>query len=197
MLYPQIPQNFLKNISTEFGINLGILSVNLKERKDNLSWQQTARYDKLRIVTNYIKNNFPVGSVDEPDDYFEGTLSMSYLEIPDKNIALFVGKTGEISLALTGSAYHMVGSIRQSSMSSSGSKVYLGSIFDDLQEALRRIDKNDKSKLNSTMNIESIIPLMKGPEQKLEFLARKLYEKRVPDKEDILIGSPIYVSLAE
>lgn len=196
MLYGQIPQKFLKKISAELGINLGLVSLSLKERQDDLKSQETARYQKVAIVTNYLKNNFPIGSIDKPNEYFEGTLSMRYVAITEKNIALFVGKTNETSLVLTGSSFHMVGSIRESNMTFSGSAVYFGSIFDDLQEALRITDANDKNKFYNP-GIESIIPLMKGPEQKFEFLARKLhYEKPRPDEKYILIGTPIYVSFA-
>jgi Family of unknown function (DUF7019) len=154
-----------------------------------------ARYEKVRIVTNYLKNNNRIGSIDNPNEYFEGTLPMRYVEMTEKNIALFVGKTTETRLVLTGSTHHMVGSIRESSMTSSGSGVYLGSIFDDLEAALKIADKYGEMPYNP--GIESIMPLMKGPEQKLEFLAWKLYpEKPRPDEENILIGTPIYVSFA-
>lgn len=195
MYYGKIPQNFLKKISVELGINLPFISLTLKERKNNLKSQETARYQKLDIVTNYLKNNYPMGSIDKPNEFFEGTLPMRYVPNTEKNIALFVGKTNETSLALTGSYFHMVSPIPEARMTFSGSGVYVASIFEDLEEALKRIDTNDKSTLFNTLGIESIIPLMRGPEQELEFLARKLYyKKRRPDEKYILIGTPIYVS---
>jgi hypothetical protein len=159
-----------------------------------LEVQATRRIQKLDVVTNYIKNNFSIGSIDNPNEYFQGTLPMRWMEPVKGNLVLFVGKTNETSLALTGSSYHMLGSLRESSMSSSGSRLSISSILEALVEASRIPVTQDKIECDIP-GIRYIMSLLKGPEVKMEFLARKLYyEKFRPEEQNVLLGTPIYVS---
>ena len=193
-LYPKVPKTFREKIAAELGFSVPPIIVNLRGKNDSLATDETNRYRRLEIVTKDIRKNSStsLGTIDEPNEYFEGTLPMIYLERKKTNIVLFVGKTHETSLALFGSAHQMTGTLRAPDTSSIEKRTGL---FDDLDAAFEVAISNDKIEFNP--GIEYIMPLMHGPKLKLEFLAQKFrHEKRSADKQTILIGSPIYVSLA-
>jgi len=73
MLFAQIPKNILKKISADLNINLGVIRVTLKEKQS----EQT-RFDKVKVVCNYLNNHLKVGDVDNPGSYFKGTVSMRW-----------------------------------------------------------------------------------------------------------------------
>jgi hypothetical protein len=56
MLYSQIPQNILRKIAAELNINLGIFSLSVKGKEN----QEKTRYEKLKIVVNYIEKHIGV-----------------------------------------------------------------------------------------------------------------------------------------
>lgn len=70
MLYSQIPKKILDKIAVELGINLGIFSLTAKGKGN----QEETRYEKLKLVVNYIENNMDVGTVDQPKAYFKGSI---------------------------------------------------------------------------------------------------------------------------
>jgi hypothetical protein len=190
MLYAQIPQNILKKISADLGINLGFVSLSLKEKKDDFQGQETARYKKLEVVTNYIKKNFPVGSIDSPKEYFEGTIQMRWGDYMDTGMVYFGGNTDQTWLGLAGSSYHVIGF---------GSAGYGGQVKGSVSVAIRiepalkkaighdpKLDRNINSKWHSHTNPDEVgnasflrlvvrlTSAMRGPKEKFEFLARKL-----------------------
>jgi Family of unknown function (DUF7019) len=192
-LYSKVRKTFLGRIAAELGIGLPPLSLKLSGKDDPLGTEETKRYRRLETVTKHIRKNFPVGTIDDPSEYFEGTLPMIYLERKKTNIVLFVGKTDETTLALFGSSHQMTGALQKPS-SSSG--VEGTGLIADIDAAFEVAVSTDKIDFNP--GIEYIMPLMHGPELKFEFLAQKFHhEKRSPDKQTILIGSPMYITLAQ
>lgn len=190
MLYPQIPQGFLKKISAELGINLPFVSLSLKERKDDLQSQQTARYQKLDVVTNYITNNFSVGTIDNPNEYFEGTLDMIWGPYGAENspLVFFGGKTNDTWVGLAGSSHHLIGSNKDQTYIHSMSMTY--SVAAELKKRLEApVLPGEKTEFKKMRNIDALEKLLGdvvlavssqaryGSEaipQKIEFLAKKL-----------------------
>lgn len=115
--YRQIPQGFLKQISIDLGINLEPLTLNIRRKKDDLRpEEESVQYDRLTIVTDYIKKYWNVGTVDNPGEFFQGTFPLAYGEFMGSGMILFTGYSNNTWLGLSGSAVHMtcteVGEIR-------------------------------------------------------------------------------------
>ena len=193
MLYPKIPRSLLNKIAAKLGINLWLLNLNFEERRDHLLTEETARYQRLDIVTNYIKKNEPVGSIDNPKKYFEGTLAMHWARPDNSNVALFTGKTDQKSVLLAGSSYHLSGYHRKIEVDSDLQIDVV--LLKALEEALKIPVTNDIIKYDN--QLDYIIPrLMAGPELKVEFLARKLDNGQLASEGKVVYGTPVYVSLA-
>jgi hypothetical protein len=73
MRFAQIPRDILKKISADLNINLGVISMNIKEKQS----EQT-RFDKVKVVSDYINNHLDVGSIDSPQSYFMGKIPMRW-----------------------------------------------------------------------------------------------------------------------
>jgi len=200
MYYGQIPQNFLKKIAPELGINLGFLNLSLKEKKDDLQGQETTRFKKLGVVTNYIKQNFPVGSIDSPNEYFEGTISMRWGDYMNTGMIYFGGNTDQTWLGLAGSSYHLIGSRPPERIVGIGSTSLAISIEPALKKAIGYDMKRDRhaygkeyspysGRYQQNKNYQRYFEdrpdvslglvvratsAMQGPTGRFEFLARKL-----------------------
>ena len=177
MLYSQIPQNILKKIAAEININLGIFSLNVKGKEN----QEKTRYEKLRLVVNYIENNMDVGTVDEPKAYFKGSLLMRWGAFAsDSRLMYFSGKTRQTILGLGGSIAHVIGKRKGESEVSGGSSS--SDIYNILHKELNLPEKygfnEDYSEgeygiLYATYHATEH---MRGTLQTLEFVAKRLVE---------------------
>ena len=101
MLFAQIPKNILKKISAELNINLGMVSVSLKEKQS----EQT-RFDKVNVVSNYINEHLDVGDIDSPKTYFKAAIPMRWVTEPPgygNGFVYFGGKTQDTIFGLGGS----------------------------------------------------------------------------------------------
>lgn len=199
MLYPQIPRKILERISVDLSINLGMINVNLKN-KDN----EKSRFDKLRIVTEYIKNNESVGSIDAPLDYFEGELPMRWGPLShEERSVYFGGKTDSTWIGLAGSISHVVGSNtgNKEGFASMTAQSMLFNIEIALRDDATRFPEYMQHSLQTSYIIYWATSNISGPEQKLEFLAKRLHFGDVEDqrgtRRNVLLGTPLYVSLAE
>lgn len=211
MLWPQIPPKILKSIATQL----------------NIDPKSPSPLTKVKIVTDYILNNLEVGTVAEPNAYFRGTLPMTtgFIPVPaspGSSYLYFGGKinfedtafyrrrqlTGDIdehaaskkrAVALVGSPKHLWGH-PHSHPSLSDFNPYLSSriiasfskfVLDDsisdkslkpefVARAIYAINNDMGGKMTTTKY------------QLFEFLAKRLYEDA-----DAVIGTPIYVELAD
>ncbi|HEY7079375.1 MAG TPA: SAVMC3_10250 family protein [Nitrososphaeraceae archaeon] len=207
MLFAQIPQSILKKISAELNINLGMVSVSLKEKQS----EQT-RFDKVNVVSNYINEHLDVGDTDHPKAYFKGIVPMVWGPLPhggpDNDFVYFGGETNNTILGLGGSKHHVIGEVKGESHSVGGSMAYA------IDEYLKRVNKpSPDDKLHSGFDYEKsslydlkwTTSIMNGPPQFLDFLARKLVEDTIAlntwddksPKKHALLGSPIYVAYAD
>lgn len=222
MLFAQIPTNILKKISAELKINLGVISVSLKEKVVD----QT-RYDKLSVVTKYINEHEAVGTVDNPQGYFKGTLPMRWIKLPEeseednnpdvipleekndskKGFVYFAGNTEHTIFGLGGSLRHLIGG-RQESGWGVGSFSYY--ILRGLKKSIKIKIGPNSPQISDDQKIDGHGPLtyiynasayLTGPKERLEFLAKRLIEESL-DFEGVaqhhtLLGSPIYVAYAD
>jgi hypothetical protein len=202
MLFSQIPGNILKKISADLSVNLGLISVTLKERDT----QQT-RFDKLKVVTKYINEHAETGTVDDPGSYFKGTVPMRWGPIDSNAIPGFVyfaGETDRTIFGVAGSTRHVIGIDK----GGSGFDLQMSiqyNILENLMKFYRDIDSSIDGKPHqyTTQNEEDTLRTiawatssLKGPETRLEFLAKRLIEGLL-DSKHILLGTPIYVAYAD
>lgn len=104
MLYEQIPKRLKDRLATELKIDLKFLSTTFTEEAS-----EGTRIAKLKVVTEYIKNNLPLGTVDMPKKYFQGSLRLHWGLF--KNMAYFCGMTERTIFGLGGSFANVIGSV--------------------------------------------------------------------------------------
>jgi hypothetical protein len=195
-LYPRVPKKFAEKIAAQLGINLPPFSLNFRQKEDPLATEETKRYDRLEIVRNYIKKDLPNGSIDNPKEYFEGTLPMRR-GYPDKTkVVLFTGETDKTVLALSGSPHHILGARLESGVDSSCISTEAVNIFKAIAEAARIPVTSDMIERNIP-RVRQLIQGINGPQQNYEFLALKVRDqKSVSGGHNLLLGTPIYIALA-
>ena len=209
MLYPQIPKPLLKKIASSLSIDLKLLGAEVRVGAKKNTSDET-RYAKVRIVSEYIEKHLDVGSVNAPSTYCKGTIQMNWGPIGDHSI-YFTGATSQTSIGLGGSLKHVIGANIGSppvGFPSSEVGTLLATIFGATQ-LIERAEKQGRSNTFSGKYLGPIVKMrdfMKGPEQRVEFLAktllqgpldssdRKEYEIIVPQAY-VVLGTPIYVAI--
>jgi hypothetical protein len=74
MLLSQVPSDEKKKIATEFKIDLKGLGVSRKTERES----ESNRYTRLEAVVAFIREYGNLGTVDEPNEYIEDELPMSW-----------------------------------------------------------------------------------------------------------------------
>jgi hypothetical protein len=196
MFYAQIPANLREKIATELKIDLKVISATFKSDAN-----ESTKFSKLKLVTEYIERHEVVGTVDKPENYFKGTMNMRWGPVGGRNdtIMYFGGVTDETVLGLAGSIHNVIGAPGTSDLIGALGWVP-GSATPRILSALRAvIDVGDGRKTDefSLHSIAYATRYMHGPLQKFEFLAKRLQEEKKGRGLSILLGSPFFVALAE
>lgn len=130
MLYEQIPSQLRETISGNLKIDLKLLSATISKEVI-----EKTKFDKLSIVCNYLEKQKMIGTVNEPNEFFKGTLSMrwgsldtDYDSAEDERYGIsrkfsfdpkkvktvyFGGVTKKTILGLAGSEHHLLGATRE------------------------------------------------------------------------------------
>jgi hypothetical protein len=233
MLYPQIPKSLLKRIASELNINLKLLGAELTAGIKGEQSEET-RYSKVRMVSKYIDENLHLGTVDSPGAYFKGTLPMKWGLLPGDNfytntsetgVVYFGGFSDQTIVGLGGAAHHMIGNdkgLTQGAFSYSQLPYLLEALgFESVVrneylsewEADRRKwgekEVEEWHDSGALAVVQATTEKMRGPEQRLEFLAKTLLQgplrnlissktgKPLRYKQNyVVLGTPIYVALA-
>jgi hypothetical protein len=199
-LLPQILNEIKSKQSTEFKIDLKILSFSSKsETEDN-------RISRLAAVCEFIKEYGNVGTIKQPDEYIYDMMSAD-MAIPDSSnwpqraysdwssdYVYFGGQRGDTLICLGGSARHLIG-VYPPSINS-----YISSAFPvmvrDLQRCVSHPNDKDFSILDSASTM--VTEYLKNRTQKIEFLAKRLaYGQGNHSSSKVLFGTPLYVSMAD
>lgn len=197
ILYSQIPKSLLENFAIELSIDLKPLGAGVSATVKQNQPEET-RFSKLRLVRAYIEKHLRAGWVDAPEAYFTGSLPMRWGLYPEAapRLVYFGGFTNSTILGLGGSPQHVLGNRGATSMDGLSP-----SILPALLSALETQPSysSNPQQQGSLQVVEYTTRNLRGPTQNLEFLARTLL--RVPkegnDRSYILLGSPIYVALAD
>jgi hypothetical protein len=193
-----------EKIAYEWKLDLGVFSVSRKSETET----PANRYARLQAVVDFISQNGDVGSVDEPGEYIQDTLSLKCgpyeIKPPEgePDIVYFGGATENTVVGLGGSARHVIGNVGASKAWSRSLTPYL------LAYLVKGLNLNpDAWKAYCTEEPHALDAIyitstdMDGPEQRLEFLAKKLlygpsYNRRAKNRK-VLLATPIYVAMAE
>lgn len=204
MLYDQIPTRLRDKLATELKIDLKVLSTTFSEQP-----AEATRFSKLKVVTEFIEKHKLAGTVDSPAAYFRGTMQMRWGPHPlEQEMVYFGGMTDHTILGLIGSMKHIIGNQGDAFVHS-----FSGA---DALVAVLRMEQQMPILESSSLLIEvyETTTYMEGPKQQLKFLAKRLADSNDylddeaftytyaihrddnPEKR-ILLGSPIYVALAD
>jgi hypothetical protein len=195
MVYAQIPANLREKIASELKIDLKVISATFKADAN-----ESTKFSKLKLVTEYIERHEAVGTVDKPESYFKGVINMRWGPTgPYMNpLVYFGGVTDETILGLGGSMRNVIGApgpshvMRAFSDIGSDAASILNVLISELDEVARQ-----KAEQGGLRVVAHATRHMDGPLQKFEFLAKRLQEDHEGGRLRILLGSPFYVALVE
>jgi hypothetical protein len=197
MLYAQIAKPLRERVAKELKIDLKALSTSFRENPI-----EATKLSKLDLVSRYIEKHEQIGTVDTPNSYFKGIMSLLWGPPEDSPMVYFGGETEHTILGLVGSRKHVIGKAGESGLMTIASsftpeipnllQTIRQKLFDNTHEKDDRFDQSDAGLVAFTTKH------LKGPHQKMEFLAKRLIESYSHDnKKRVVLGSPIYVALVE
>jgi hypothetical protein len=205
MLFAQIPKGVLSSLVGELNINVGFASASLKQ-----GTEEQTRYSKLEVVRRHIEKSAEVGTVDQPAEYISDVLDVRWGPfLHEKDLVYFSGMTAKSVLGLGGSSRHVIGAAGHTLALSYSSMPLLVSMLCkavDLPEP--ELNRRHREHLGycegghrndagyALRAILTATTQMNGPIQRVEFLAKRLLYGEADDKQ-ILLGTPLYVALAE
>jgi len=215
MLLPQVPHDVKKKVAMEFGIDLKVLTA---KRITEVESEEN-RISRLETVVKFIQESGNVGTVDKPAQYIEGTLPMRWgpydtLGNAKPSFAYFGGETDKTVLGLGGSLHHVMGNVGTSDPSYPSASVapFLLSYLGKELAAGPSESKGEETSGAQAHSDEELAGLavhlatrgMKGPLQRLEFLAKRLFQAPIPRPErdshpemHVLLATPLYVAMAD
>ncbi|MCE7003763.1 hypothetical protein LWC34_13135 [Kibdelosporangium philippinense] len=158
---------------------------------------------RLERVVRHLNEHGDVGTVEEPGQFFWGLLPMQWGPMVTDNgssLVYFGGRDERTIVGLGGSAGHVVGAEHADQRPPSPSLLpVLLDMIDD-REPEPGVDL-DEAALASVHRANS---RLRGPVQNVEFLAKRLLSGPSPypeldgrDDMSVLLGSPLYVALAD
>jgi hypothetical protein len=213
MLFAQIPRAFLSGVSGELAVSLGFLSTKLKQDAEAMT-----KYSKLSVVLSYLEQHHDVGTVDQPAEYFKGTMELKWgqynnYEEEVSPLVYFGGRTEQTILGLGGSSQNVVGATGSGIARSHSVTPYLvARLYEELEMTLSTEQKeyvemvkrdHDDSSRYIAMAVDLATTQMSGENQRVEFIARRLAYFQKGDHGgwskdmNILLGTPLYVAAAD
>ena len=240
MLYAQIPRRVVDRLATELTVDLQLLSISLKEKPSDenryAKLKLVAGYiDKhLKVGTvdepeAYFRGNLPMRwgplggyfgvknpNLDDPLCWYGSDVCFEW-DPAVQSAVYFGGFTAETVLGLGGSLHHVIGHYGDKPRVCTSSAPVLLALLgreprDGVDPHLQDIGKPGGFPIPrfEIMSVVHTTAVMRGPQQRVEFLAKRLLERRIrdfptplqdiwPDKNQahVLLGTPIYVALAD
>lgn len=223
MILPQIAESFQKKITRNVGIDWKIISA--KQTTELTPIEH--RTHRLRAVEEYLRENEPVGSSEEPQSWFADELPMEWGPLSsftgqdpeNETLVWFAGRKNisepdEVTVGLGGSLHHVLGyDPADYPGRSSRSSALFG-----IRGVLRTLgirsgadgDYVDEEELTDRERLQRDGVLLRAAtelsgranddSQRVEFLAKRLYTGHPPPGKSspaVVIGSPLYVSLVD
>jgi len=203
MLSPQISSSKSSTIKAEIGFNVGLL--NGKIATDRL--EPSDRIAKLESVERHLKKHESIGTIDDPEQWIEGTADALATRITEDSKAVFYFiRTERTYLALGGSVGHLIGAhpSRKSAFGYSYAE-WLIKLLADIQTNPRLFFRDDDAIAEHVeLGVEgnnSWVPMIFHQvsyrrdstfDLPIHFLARRIREGIYRDKR-VVLASPLYV----
>jgi len=225
MLYAQIPISVRNKVATELKIDLQVLSTTFKQdsaettrfSKLKVVTEYVEKHEKVGTIDSpsfFFRGVLPMrwGKLFDTDAvYFGGITKKTVLGLSGSGKHV-IGEVGTSETGLPGSgATFLMQLIQMDAHGASLLKENNEGITEEQKKALQTLAKlqgwdTGEDRINQLLLsvVKSITENTEGPVQKLEFLAKRLiegYDLRTnpsnPEAKRILLGSPIYIALAE
>jgi hypothetical protein len=203
MLIQQIPHEVKQRIATEFKFDLKILGASRKAERE----MADDRISRLETVCEFIHSYGNVGTVENPDHYISDTLDMRWHTYgvgggqTDVTFVYFCALTDRHVLGLGGSVRHLMGyPAREIILPFSGSLLppilcFLSNVF------TRELPSPSLEKDDTWMRMALKMTERRGPQQRLEFLAKTLTRGIVTLDDNstrlVTLATPLYVAMVE
>lgn len=203
-LFAQIPQQQVKRLVTKLTVDLKIVKAEISARES-----QETLFSRLVVVERFLEEESVVGSVDQPQAYLSGSMSLHWITLDDERerrgeepVVFFSGETSETVVGLAGSASNVLGESNPAAISA-GSQT--PRIIRALQNAVGDAPETHDSSyklLNLTSRVAAVAR-HKGTQHQMTFLAKRLGEGRLSmedgGREDshTVLGTPLFVALDE
>ncbi|WP_086824936.1 SAVMC3_10250 family protein [Allokutzneria sp. NRRL B-24872] len=190
MLLPQVEPGLAGKRSTEFGLNLKVVTGKRKVESD------TDRIARLERVVRHLDDFCDVGTIDEPGQYFRGRMGMRLRQ--ERGLVYFAGATEHTVVGLGGSSGHVVGGPEPKD-----DAIFLPSMLPGMVEGLTAVAEDEAPE--SALELAYLANRnLRGDEQEVEFVAKRLRHGPSPYPEldrgrsvTVLVGSPLFVALAD
>ncbi|MFE2180043.1 DUF7019 family protein [Streptomyces sp. NPDC059455] len=207
MLFQQIPQKLLGRLAAEAKVDLKVLSLALQKP----AGPAAGTYGQLDVIEEYLDREYDIGWMAEPSSWFRGDLGLRIAGYGQSAGPVFMtGQEGRTVIALIGSAHHLVGQ-KAPAEGIAVAHSMLPSLFRLLREAPEEWPRDEPTAIsgrghpaNEREALEQVLEFsasLRGPAMYCEFLARRLLRGTVTDpggeELDIVVGTPLYVAMAE
>jgi hypothetical protein len=191
MLLQQIDPRALRKRGGELGVDLKVLSG--KRSVEALAGAE--RVARLEQVVRFLVDFGDLGEVDEPGQFFQGSLPLRWGPLVGRDgypMVYFGGRTDKTVLGLGGSRAHVFGSPGAAGIEASLSRSVLPSLLQALASPAAGDD--EAAALATVHEATTGLP---GPPQRMEFVAKRFLHGPGPGGDTVLLGSPLYVALLD
>ncbi|MFI6097020.1 DUF7019 family protein [Lentzea sp. NPDC051213] len=196
MMLEQVDPAFARKRSSEVGLSLKVVSA-----KRKVETPASERVARLERVVRDLDDHYDVGTVDEPGQYFRGRMKLRWGPVGDASVVFFSGATENTVLGLGGATGHVLGTKGQPEQNVVFAPSSMPGLLAGLDAVLAESGELPPNALGSVHMANRTV---RGAEQELEFVAKRLAHGPSPYPEldpkpgmKVLLGSPIFVALAE
>ncbi|WP_430790799.1 DUF7019 family protein [Actinoplanes sp. G11-F43] len=191
MLLQQIDPGAMRTRSTEVGVDLKVFSGKRGAEK-TVGADRVARLER---VVRFLTDFGDLGDVENPGQFFAGTLPLSWgpmVGLDGHPMVYFGGRSDKTVLGLGGSRAHMF-----TAPADPGSDAPLSRSL--LPSLLRGITAPQPGDDEATVlaAVHEATTTLPGPAQRIEFVAKRLVHGTGPGGETVLLGSPLYLAMAD
>jgi hypothetical protein len=205
MLLSQLDPSSTGTRTTEVGVDLKVVN----GRRSVETSPDTDPVSRLDRVLKRLEKDGAIGTLEEPGRFFRGRLPMRWgapAHGDDMSLVFFGARAGRTVVGLGGSTRHVLGSSADAADGPPLTRSLLPSLLDGL-----RLDPRIAALFTATdpspdpdglalRAVREATDGLQGPAQTVEFVAKRLLHGPDPEAGDgsaVLLGSPLYVALAD
>ncbi|MFB7507802.1 DUF7019 family protein [Streptomyces broussonetiae] len=159
------------------------------------------RFARLQRVLRHLGDRGDLGEVDGPAPYVHGVLPMQWGPVGDGDTVYFGGYSDRTIVGLGGSTGHVLSAARAETQPAHRPA---GSLMPALLHQLAELAAEDTVGPDALGTVVRANSALRGPARRLEFVAQRILHGPCPypelypvEERTVLLGSPLYVALAE